>query len=115
MGNYDEKFGKANPLVRWNGFSYDILSIALKRIPWDHWRVMFQRILADPRENMTGFPDLVLFRDDDEHYEFIEIKGPGDTVQQNQLRWMEQFSQHRIPYRVVNVRWAVSTAQQEES
>jgi len=58
---------------------------------------------------MTGFPDLVLFRDDDEFYEFIEIKGPGDTVQPNQLRWMQQFSENRIPYRVVNVRWAVSS------
>ena len=104
--NFAIHSGKANPLVRWSGISIELLTIALDRIPVTHWRVMFNRILNDPRENMAGFPDLILFRDDDLHYEFIEVKGPGDTIQQNQLRWMQYFSEFEIPCRVVNVRWA---------
>lgn len=106
MENFEIHRGKSNPMVRWSGISYELLSIALKRVPIAHWRAMFERILNDPRENMSGFPDLVLFRENDLHYEFIEVKGPGDTLQQNQLRWMQYFFDHRIPCRVVNVRWA---------
>ncbi|MGQ7843423.1 VRR-NUC domain-containing protein [Granulosicoccus sp. 3-233] len=97
--------GKSNPLVRWGRIDRDLLVLALDRIPADHWRVIFQRILSDTRENTSGFPDLILFREEG-GYEFIEIKGPGDTLQQNQLRWMQYFDQSRIPCRVVNVRWA---------
>jgi len=106
MENFDKQWGKSNPMVRWSGISYEILSLALKRIPSEHWRAMFNRMLTDPQENMAGFPDLILFRDNDSFYEFIEVKGPGDTVQQNQLRWMQYFTKNRIPCRVVNVRWA---------
>lgn len=106
MGNFETHWGKSNPMVRWPGISYELLSLALQRVPAAHWRVMFDRILNDPRENMAGFPDLILFRGDDLYYEFIEVKGPGDTLQQNQLRWMQYFSKNRIPCRVVNVRWA---------
>ena len=106
MENYETHWGKSNPLIRWHGISYELLSLALQRIPAEHWRAMFDRILNDPRENMAGFPDLILFRGSDLYYEFIEVKGPGDTVQQNQLRWMKYFYDLRIPCRVVNVRWA---------
>ncbi|MFT6874435.1 MAG: hypothetical protein ACI9XK_000323 [Granulosicoccus sp.] len=106
MENFEIHWGKTNPMVRWAGIPYELLSLALQRVPAAHWRVMFDRILKDPRENMAGFPDLILFRGDDSYYEFIEVKGPGDTIQQNQLRWMQCFSKNRIPCRVVNVRWA---------
>ena len=96
--------GKSNPLVRWGRFSPELLSLALERIPVSHWRAMFQRILSDTRDNTAGFPDLVLFREQG-GYEFIEVKGPGDVLQQNQLRWMEYFNHHDIPCRVVNIRW----------
>ena len=100
--------GKSNPLVRWGRVDRELLDLALARIPPDHWRAMFQRILSDMRENTSGFPDLVLFRDEG-GYEFIEIKGPGDTLQSNQLRWMRHFDQCQIPCRVVNIRWAQQT------
>jgi len=106
MDNFEKHHGKSNPLVRWGGVTYELLSLALQRVPSTHWRVMFNRILSDTRENMAGFPDLILFKSDTADYEFIEIKGPGDTVQRNQIRWMRVFAENRIPYRVVNVRWA---------
>ncbi len=101
---HERHHGKSNPLVRWGRFSPALLSLALERIPVEHWRAMFQRILSDTRDNTAGFPDLVLFREQG-GYEFIEVKGPGDVVQQNQLRWMKYFDHHGIPCRVVNIRW----------
>lgn len=105
MNNFSEHRGKANPLVRWGRMTNELMALAIGQIPAAHWEVMFQRILRDTRENTSGFPDLVLFREMGE-YELIEIKGPGDTLQQNQLRWMRCFNDHGIPCRVVNVRWS---------
>jgi len=113
MDGFANHHGKSNPLVNWDYLSTELLSIALRRIPTDHWRVFFNRMLTDLRENTSGFPDLILFPDEG-FYELIEIKGPGDTLQQNQRRWMEYFSAHRIPSRVVNVRWAQSSAVKTE-
>lgn len=105
MEGFDKHYGKSNPLVRWGYLSAELLSLALQRIPAEHWRVLFERILSDLRENTSGFPDLVFFPETGD-YEFIEIKGPGDALQHNQRRWMRYFSEHKIPSRVVNVRWA---------
>ena len=103
---YDSHLGKVNPLVRWHLLSSQLLCIAIKHIPLDHWRALFFRILADLRENTSGFPDLVLFPDAG-GYEFIEVKGPGDTLQANQRRWMEYFDEHSIACRVVHIRYRV--------
>lgn len=105
MKGYIEHRGKSNPWVRWGQISEDLLSQALQQVPVKHWEAMFRRLLQDPRENAAGFPDLILFRDSG-GYEFIEIKGPGDTLQKNQQRWMRYFADHHIPCRVVNIRWA---------
>ncbi|ASJ75436.1 VRR-NUC domain-containing protein [Granulosicoccus antarcticus] len=102
---YERHQGKSNPLVRWDQISLALLSHSLERIPVSHWRAMFQRILSDTRDNTSGFPDLILFREE-AGYEFIEVKGPGDVLQKNQLRWMQYFDSHGIPCRVVNIRWA---------
>lgn len=103
--SFEAKQGIANPLVNWGWLSDELLRLALMRIPAAHFRILFDRILNDLANNSSGLPDLILF-DRKGGYEFIEIKGPGDAVQKNQKRWMQHFTQHRIPYRVVQVRWS---------
>ncbi len=105
---YEHRQGVMNPLVNWHYLSEELLSLALIRIPAMDWKILFQRILKDLRNHTSGLPDLILFPTDGS-YEMIEIKGPGDAVQKNQRRWMEYFSKHRIPYRVVHIRWASQT------
>ena len=105
--HWEEKRGLSNVLVHWSRLSEELLSDALIRIPVAHWRALFNRLLADLRHNGKGFPDLVLFPNG-EGYEFIEIKGPGDALQQHQRRWMQYFTQHKIPHRVVNIRYALT-------
>lgn len=102
---YELSFGTVNPLVSWQYLSKDLLSLALVRIPTLDWLALFNRMLNDLRNHTTGFPDLILFPTAGS-YELLEIKGPGDAVQKNQRRWMAYFAQHRIPYRVVHIRWA---------
>lgn len=108
MQMYDKHFGKVNPLVRWHLLSIRMLTIAIERIPLHHWDVLFTRILKDLRENTSGFPDLISFPEKG-GYEFIEIKGPGDTLQANQRRWMQYFDEHGIACRVVHIRYRLES------
>lgn len=103
--NFESKANLSNPLVNWAYLSEALLSKALLRIPAQHWHVIFERMLSDLRSHTNGFPDLILFPSDG-GYELLEVKGPGDALQKNQRRWMAFFSLHRIPCRVIHVRWA---------
>lgn len=100
--NFETYYGNVNPLVNWHRLSPDLLSLAAERIGSSQWLALFSRVLLDPREHRSGLPDLVLFAHDG-GYEFIEIKGPGDSLQSNQRQWMQYFSENDISYRLVNI------------
>ncbi|MBT3900954.1 MAG: VRR-NUC domain-containing protein, partial [Gammaproteobacteria bacterium] len=38
-------------------------------------------------------------------YQLVEVKGPGDKLQANQIRWIRHFEQVELPFEVVNVQW----------
>ena len=101
---WQEKQGLMNPLVNWQNLDYDLIDTALDRIDHDHWRVIFDRILRDLRGNRAGFPDLVHFPAAG-GYCLIEVKGPGDSLQKNQQRWMQYFHDHGIPHKIARVAW----------
>jgi hypothetical protein len=101
---WQAKFGRMNPLVNWQALDLEIIDLALQRIPFKHWMIIFDRILLDLRNNRAGFPDLVLFPASG-GYQLIEVKGPGDSLQKNQQRWMQYFAQHDIPHMVARVAW----------
>jgi hypothetical protein len=62
---------------------------------------VFRRLLTDPRNNRSGFPDLIVFENDG--YKLVEVKGPGDRLQENQLRWLRHFSAIGIPAEVAYI------------
>ncbi|WP_347557551.1 VRR-NUC domain-containing protein [Robbsia sp. KACC 23696] len=99
------KYGIQSPFVHWGALRRDVVLLALRCIPAMHLKHCFQRLLADPRANRTGLPDLIRFRPRQRDYEMIEVKGPGDRLQDNQLRWLGFFAAHGIPARVLDVRW----------
>ena len=84
----------------------DLLSTALACIPAAHLRYYFERLLSNLPENRTGLPDLVQFWVDEKRYRMIEVKGPGDRLQDNQQRWIEFCLSHGIRVAVCHVRWA---------
>jgi hypothetical protein len=96
-----------NPLVNWQHLDLEIIEVALERIDFAHWRAVFDRILRDLRNNRAGFPDLVHFPPSG-GYCLIEVKGPGDSLQKNQQRWMQYFHEHAIPHRLARVTWRTS-------
>ncbi|GHA52125.1 VRR-NUC domain-containing protein [Photobacterium aphoticum] len=100
---YQQKFGISNDWVHWSALSEALLLRAIHVIPPSALCVIFSRILFDPKHNRSGFPDLILFQEDT--YQWVEVKGPGDTLQRNQLRWLQVFDQHDIPALVAFITW----------
>lgn len=105
LATWREKHGTQSPFVFWDALDEDLLTLALDCIPPAHLLALFTRLLADLRANRSGFPDLVQFWPQERRYRMVEVKGPGDRVQDNQQRWLAHAVQHGIPVAVCFVRW----------
>lgn len=104
---YAAKFGIQSPFVFW-GISLTVLEQALSCLPAVHLEHWFQRMLMDLRANRSGMPDLIQFWPDEKRYRMIEVKGPGDRLQDNQRRWIAFCNQHGMPVDVCHVQWLVA-------
>ncbi|PMV25412.1 MULTISPECIES: VRR-NUC domain-containing protein [unclassified Pseudomonas] len=105
---YRDKWGIQSPFVFWNLLSEELLEQALACLPAEHLRYWFERLLLDIRANRAGMPDLIQFWPAQKTYRMIEVKGPGDRLQDNQLRWLEFCGEYQMPVTVCYVRWAQS-------
>nr|WP_314568074.1 VRR-NUC domain-containing protein [uncultured Pseudomonas sp.] len=105
---YSEKWGIQSPFVFWSLLSEDLLEQALACLPAEHLHYWFERLLLDIRANRAGMPDLIQFWPEQKTYRMIEVKGPGDRLQDNQLRWLEFCGEYQMPVTVCYVRWAES-------
>lgn len=103
--NFHSKQGIQSPFVIWGLVSETLLSVALSCLPREHLKVCFARILTDVRANRSGLPDLVQFWPEERRYRLIEVKGPGDRLQDNQIRWLNFCVSHGIPVNVCHVSW----------
>lgn len=101
----EAKAGLQSPFVFWSMLTPQLVDLALDCLPPAHLKLWFTRLLADIRENRSGLPDLVRFCPAERRYEFIEVKGPGDKLQDNQTRWLRFCVAHGMPVRVLDVRW----------
>ncbi|MDQ8034132.1 MAG: VRR-NUC domain-containing protein, partial [Bordetella sp.] len=106
LARFDEKQGVQSPFVFWGMLRRELLEQALACIAPAHLALWFARLLDDLKTNRSGLPDLVRFWPGEGRYELIEVKGPGDRLQDNQLRWLAYAAEHGLPVRVCHVRWA---------
>ncbi|MYM82019.1 VRR-NUC domain-containing protein [Duganella sp. FT50W] len=104
--NYAAKYGIQSPFLYWEAIDEDLLDLALDCIPPLHLKRAFERILLDIKSNRSGFPDLIQFWPAERRYNMIEVKGPGDRLQDNQLRWIEYCAAHEMPVSVCYLQWA---------
>ncbi|WP_322616950.1 VRR-NUC domain-containing protein [Pseudomonas sp. BIC9C] len=107
---YHEKWGVQSPFVFWNVLSDELLEQALDCLPAEHLKHWFNRLLLDIKANRAGMPDLIQFWPQQKTYRMIEVKGPGDRLQDNQLRWLEFCHEHQMPIAVCYVQWAEQDA-----
>jgi hypothetical protein len=106
--NFHAKQGMQSSFVAWGVMDEDLLDMALACIPAAHLARYFERLLSNLPENRTGLPDLVQFWTDENRYRMIEVKGPGDRLQDNQQRWMEFCMEQNLPVAICHVRWAAA-------
>ncbi|MDR9439577.1 MAG: VRR-NUC domain-containing protein [Halomonas sp.] len=106
-----EKYGLASPFVHWGALDEVLLERALVCLPAAHLRACFERLLGDLKANRAGLPDLIQFLPEapegEPRYRLIEVKGPGDRLQDNQRRWLAFFHARDMPAVVCHVRWGV--------
>jgi len=114
LATYAAKQGISNPFVIWPALNEELLGLALDCIPATDLQVLFERLLLNIREHRSGFPDLVRFYpenpEDKPRYEMIEVKGPGDRLQDHQIRWLHFFAGQGIAASVCYLRWQDSGA-----
>ncbi|KQW28476.1 MULTISPECIES: VRR-NUC domain-containing protein [Pseudomonas] len=110
---YAEKWGVQSPFVFWSALSEPLLEQALDCLPATHLKHWFDRLLLDIKANRAGMPDLIQFWPQRKTYRMIEVKGPGDRLQDNQLRWLEFCHEHQMPVAVCYVQWAESAIASE--
>ena len=103
---YRDKHGIASPFVGWEFLEERLFDLALACIAPLHLKRLFERMLIDLQANRSGFPDLIQFWPAERRYNMIEVKGPGDRLQDNQLRWIEYCATHQMPVAVCYLQWA---------
>ncbi|MEC9483712.1 MAG: VRR-NUC domain-containing protein [Halomonas sp.] len=106
---YHAKQGIVSPFVHWGALDERLLEQALDCLPARHLRLWFERLLEDIRAHRAGMPDLIQFWPDRDEaagrYRMIEVKGPGDRLQDNQRRWLAFCARHGMPVAVCYVQW----------
>lgn len=109
---FHAKYGIENPFVIWPVLSAELLEQALLCIPAAQLKVIFLRLLDDLKANRSGFPDLIrlssieaIAQGSAPTFTLIEIKGPNDSLQDNQARWMDCFCRHDLPCQLLHLRW----------
>jgi len=91
--------------VNWRYLRRELVAAATSCIPPRHLLSIWRRMLFDPGENRRGFPDLIAFGDEPGDYLMLEVKGPGDALQESQKRWLRHFQSEDIPAQVGWVDW----------
>lgn len=99
------KRGVTSPFLHWPVLQPSLLELALDCVPAAHLKLCFERMLDDLRHHRSGLPDLVQFLPQEASYRMIEVKGPGDRLQDHQRQWLEFGLGHGMPMAVCYVRW----------
>lgn len=110
LAAYAAKRNVQSPFVAWDFLDEALIALALDCIPAAHLKLWFGRILDDIKGNRSGFPDLIQFWPAERRYNMIEVKGPGDRLQDSQLRWIDFCAEHGMPVSVCYLRWSGEAA-----
>jgi hypothetical protein len=107
---FHEKRGLASPLVDWQRLTEEVLELALACIPATTIEAACRRILADIAVHRAGQPDLVQFYREQASFRLIEVKGPGDRLQDHQREWQHFWTQQGIDISVCHTVWQTPPA-----
>lgn len=104
--NLADKWGITNRFVHWGLLSSEVVELALECIPANDLDACFRRLLEDIPAHRSGLPDLVQFFPAERRYRLIEVKGPGDRLQDHQRRWLDFCLARGMDVSVCYVSWS---------
>ena len=104
--NFKDKMGIASSFVAWGTLTTALMDVALACLPPAHLKIWFQWMSRDISRHRSGFPDLIQFWPRESRYRLIEVKAPGDRLQDNQRQFLNLCVAHRMPVTVCKVRWS---------
>jgi len=102
---YDEHADKGTWCVgvRWDIFQKaDLMEIA-HCLGGSALAVICRLLCEDYAGRVGGVPDLIVWNADEQECKFVEVKGPGDKLQENQKVWIDVLLQAGIQVEVCNV------------
>lgn len=102
---YQQKQGISCSFVHWPGLPLELVELALAVIPAAHLEIVFRHLLLDLRHHRRGMPDLIELNAQSGRYRLIEVKGPGDRLQDHQRLWITAMRDHGLPVSVCKVSW----------
>ena len=102
-GTLKGKRGVANRLVSWRHLDSYLIERLLETVPHEVLFKLACRVIDNPGATRTGFPDLlVLYGTRD--YEFVEVKGPTDSLQPAQRQWFNYLEGNGFNAKVLKFR-----------
>ena len=105
FGIFDLKQGIANRLINWRTLTKPMIEKLLSLMDRRHLAALFDHMSGHLGRTRNGFPDLVVFNWKGRPYQLVEVKGPGDQLQNNQRRWLRFFGEQQIPYTIARISW----------
>ena len=103
---YQQKYGTSCALMHWPSISRDLIEMALAVIPAAHLAAVFKYLLLDLRHHRKGMPDLLELDLANQKYRLLEVKGPGDRLQDHQRLWIQTMLAQGLPVSVFQVSWS---------
>ncbi|WP_200881887.1 VRR-NUC domain-containing protein [Nitrincola sp. A-D6] len=103
LQHFEQKQGISCALIYWPSLQPELIETALELIPATHLEAIFQHLLLDLRHHRRGLPDLIELNRATGCYRLIEVKGPGDRLQDHQRLWIQAMLEHDIPVSVLQV------------
>lgn len=106
------KEGVSCPFINWQVLEFGLVELALECIPPADLALFFRRLLEDIPAHRSGLPDLIQFFPDAvgkegcTTYRLIEVKGPGDKLQDHQRRWLEYLHHRGVAVSVCYPTWS---------
>ncbi|KAF9817812.1 hypothetical protein IEO21_03154 [Rhodonia placenta] len=89
--------------VRWEMFEKQDLLDIVKCLGGPALEVICRLLCEDYAGRVGGVPDLIIWNAEAKECKFIEVKGPGDKLQENQKVWIDVLLQAGIPVEVCHV------------
>ena len=103
---YRQKYGINCAFMHWPSLSIELVEMALAVIPAAHLSAVFNYLLLDLRHHRKGMPDLLALDLVNQSYRLIEVKGPGDRLQDHQRLWIQTMIGQGLPVSVLEVSWS---------